>query len=193
MIGFSAGGGAKMRFLRLLVACGLVPALIGCASLQVRYDYNRGADFSKLKKYDWLQEQPDAKVQGLMVKRIENTVNTQLEAKGLQPASEHPDFFIRLEVSEKKVYGGSTGVGASVGIPVGGAGFLSLGSGTSTDRGKIEWRMVLDFLDTNDSSLLWQATATDTVNPKMSPEEQERLINRAVSEMLSHFPPPHKK
>src|SRR5436190_1261035 len=106
MIGFSVAEGAKMSFFRLLFACCLVPAVIGCASLQVKYDYDRSADFSKLKKFDWLQEQPDAKVHGLMVKRIENTVNTQLQAKGLQPVSEHPDFLIRLEVSERKVSGG---------------------------------------------------------------------------------------
>ena len=182
-----------MRFFRLLVACCLVPAVIGCASLQVRYDYDRGADFSKLKKFDWSQEQSDAKVPELTAKRIEKTVDTQLQAKGLQPTSEHPDFLIRLDVSERIVYGGSTGVGASVGIPVGGGGFFSLGSGTATDRGKLEWTVMLDFLDPNDRSVIWQATATDTVNPKMPPEQQERLINRAVSEMLLHFPPPHKK
>jgi hypothetical protein len=184
---------AYMGILRLLFVFCLASAAVGCASLQVRYDYDRKADFSKLKKYDWFQdEKPEAKVQELMVKRIENEVNTQLKAKGIQPAPEHPDFLIRLGIFGRPVYGGSTGVGFSVGVPVGGSGAMSVGSGTSRAKEKLEWTMILDFLDPDEMSVIWNASATDRVSPRMSPEQQERLIHEAVTEMLLHFPPKKK-
>jgi hypothetical protein len=176
-----------MKIFQLLFACCLAAAAMGCGTFQVRYDYDRKADFSKLKKFDWLQVGPEVKE--LMAKRIKNEVNTQLKAKGIQPVPEDPDFLVRIGIVERPVYGGSTGVGVSVGVPVGGSGAVSVGSGTSKAKVKIEWMMILDFLDPNDESVIWHATATDTVNPGLSPEQQDRLVHDAVSETLSHFPP----
>jgi hypothetical protein len=44
-----------------------------------------------------------------------------------------------------------------------------------------------------DKSLLWHGSATGTVHPDASPEEQEQRINQAVGEMLQNFPPRRKK
>ncbi len=168
-------------------------AMIGCATpLTVNYDYDTAADFTAMKTFSWMQPAGNAVSDDLVVKRIRNAVNVQLQAKGRTEAPETPDFLIAMQLSGKTTYGGTTGVGASVGIPVGRAGTISVGGGKSKAREKTEGTLVLDFVDAKTQSLVWRATATAAVTPKSSPEEQQAHINAVVAEMLKNFPPKKK-
>jgi hypothetical protein len=95
-----------------------------------------------------------------------------------------------MDVSGRPVYAGSTGVGMSVGIPVGSHGRISVGGGKSKPIEKQEGTLELKFLDANTKALVWQGTASRTVDPATSPEEQQKRINEVVAELLAHFPPP---
>jgi hypothetical protein len=180
------------RSVRLLLSCGFLLIAAGCAgSLEVDYDYDPGADFSKLRTFGWLPRNPESGAQQLRVKRIQSAVTTQLQAKGLKPA-DNPDFLIGMQVSGRTTESGSVGVGASVGIPVG-RGTVSVGGGRRKPIEKTEGTLILDFVSPADKSLLWHGSATGTVHPDATPEEQEQRINQAVGEMLQNFPPRGKK
>ena len=167
----------------------LLIAVIGCSPLTVNYDYDTAADFTAMKTFGWMPPAGNAVSDDLLVKRIRNAVNVQLLAKGRTEVPENPDFLIAMQLSGKTTYGGSTGVGASVGIPVGRAGTISVGGGKSKPHEKTEGTLVLDFMDAKTQSLVWRATATAAVAPKASPEEQQERINKVIAEMLSRFPP----
>jgi hypothetical protein len=106
-------------------------AVIGCSSipLTTNYDYDTTADFTAMKNFGWMPPTGNAVGDDLLVKRIRSTVNAQLQAKGRTEVAENPDFLIAMQLSGKTTYGGSTAVGASVGIPVGRAGTISVGGG----------------------------------------------------------------
>ncbi len=165
--------------------------VIGCSSipLTTNYDYDTTADFTAMKTFGWMPPAGNAVGDDLLVKRIRSTVNAQLQAKGRTEVAENPDFLIAMQLSGKTTYGGSTAVGASVGIPVGRAGTISVGGGKSKPHEKTEGTLVLDFVDAKTQSLVWRGTATAAVVPKTSPEEQQERINQVIAEMLSHFPP----
>src|SRR5262245_5019826 len=172
-----------------LAACS---AMIGCAAQQtMNIDYDTGADFSTLKTYDWMPATGNA-ADELLVKRIRTAVDTQLQAKGHKLVADNADFLIAMQLSGKTTYGGSTGVGMSVGIPVGRAGRISVGGGKSKPIEKKEGTLVLDFLDAKTKALVWQGTASGTVRPAASPEEQQQRINEVIAQMLADFPPPAK-
>lgn len=165
-------------------------ALTGCATpLAVNYDYDTAADFKAMKTFVWMPPTGNAVGDDLLVKKIRNAVNMQLKTKGRTEVAENQDFLIAMQLSGKTTYGGSTAVGASVGIPVGRAGSIRVGGGTSKPKEKTEGTLVLDFLDAKTQSLVWRATATAAVNPAGSPEEQQARINEVVAAMLAHFPP----
>jgi hypothetical protein len=105
------------------------------------------------------------------------------------PAADNPNFLIAMDLSGKTAYGGSTGVGVSVGIPVGRAGRVSVGGGKSTPVETKEGTLVLHFLDAKTKSLFWKATASGAVEPGLSPEEQQKRINDVIAQMLAQFPP----
>lgn len=162
--------------------------LIGCASLKVSHDYDPGIDFAALKTFDWIPMSGQAGASELTLKKIVGAVNRQLNEKGFTMNSSSPDFLIGMQVSGKTSYGGSLGLGASVGIPVG-KGYVSVGGGKSKAREKREGELVLDFINPESKSLIWRGTVSSTINPHASAAEQQDLINRAVSGMLEQFPP----
>jgi len=165
-------------------------AIAGCATpLAVTSDYDTAVDFASLKKFDWMPATGNAVGDELVVKKIKNAVDAQLQAKGRTMAADAPDFIIAMELSGKTTYGGSTAVGMSVGIPVGRAGTVNVGGGKSKPHEKKEGMLVLGFLDAKTKSLLWKSTATAGIKPATSPEEQQQMINEVIAAMLAHFPP----
>ena len=161
-----------------------------CAtSPAVTSDYDSAADFAALKTFNWMPATGNAAGDELLVKKIRNTVDVQLQAKGRRMAADNPDFLIGMALSGKTTYGGSTAVGMSVGIPVGRAGSVSVGGGKSQAHEKKEGTLVMDFVDAKTKSLVWRATAVVAVSPTASPEEKQRQINEVIAAMLAHFPP----
>jgi uncharacterized protein DUF4136 len=172
------------------LATAVLIAAMGCATpLAVNYDYDTAADFTAMKTFNWMPPSGNAVSDDLLVKRIRNAVNTQLQTKGRTEATENPNFLIAMQLSGKTTYGGSTAVGASVGIPVGRAGTINVGGAKSKPHEKTEGTLVLDFLDAKTQALVWRATATAAVQPKGSPEEQQARINEVIATMLAQFPP----
>jgi len=185
----------SMRWYGLALALAVITA--GCATtpgsdVDVTFDYDTAANFDALKSYSWMPAAGNAAGDELLVKRIKNSLDSQLQAKGRAPAEASPDFLIGMQLSGKTTYGGSTGVGVSVGIPVGRAGRVSVGGGKSQAIEKKEGQLVLDFVDAKSKSLLWRATASGAVNPGQTPEQQQQRINGVIAEMLSQFPPGKK-
>ena len=185
------------RLLQNWYGLGLALAVItaGCATtsgMDVTFDYDTAANFDSLKSFTWMPPAGNAVSDELLVKRIKSTIDTQLQAKGRSPTDANPDFLIAMQLSGRSTYGGSTGVGVSVGIPVGRAGRVSVGGGKSQAIEKKEGQLVLDFVDPKTRSLLWRATASGAVNPKATPDEQQARINAVIAEMLSYFPPKKK-
>jgi hypothetical protein len=166
----------------------ILMVLISCGSLKVSHDYDPGVDFDALKTYDWIPMEDSTDPSQLVVKRVVHAVNTALAAKGLELNRDDPDFMIGMQISGKSSYGGSTGVGASVGVPVGKMN-VRVGGSRSKAREKREGTLSLDFIEPQSKSIIWRGTATSTVNPNATPQEQQALIDKAVSQMLDHFPP----
>jgi hypothetical protein len=162
----------------------------GCATQPaVDVDYDTTKDFSTLKTYQWMPATGNAASDELLVSRIRNAVDSQLQAKGHTLVQSNPDFLVAMQLSGRTAYGGSTGVGMSVGIPVGSRGRISVGGGKSKAIEKKEGTLVLDFLDAKTKSLAWRGTASATAEPNASPEQQQQRINQVVGELLASFPP----
>jgi hypothetical protein len=166
----------------------ILMAVIGCASLKVSHDYDPGVDFGALRTYDWIPMEESTGSSQLVAKRVVHSVDAALAAKGLKLDHDDPDFMVGMQISGKSSYGGSTGVGASVGVPIGKMN-VRVGGSRSKAREKREGTLLIDFIEPQSKSLIWRGTATGTVNPKATPQEQQALIDKAVSQLLSQFPP----
>jgi hypothetical protein len=173
----------------LFVLVGLVLGL-GCATpLAVEHDYDTTYDFTKLRSYDWLPSPSSDQMEEMTEKRVQGTVNSQLQAKGYSHSADSPDFLVSLEGIKKTVTTGSTAVGASIAVPVGSHGAVHVGGGKSKPREKQEGTLNLNIVDAKTKTLVWQGTATAAIQAKTSPEEQQQRINQVIAELLKKFPP----
>jgi len=70
------------RFLILLVVT--LPLAVGNSLAQdVRYNFDKNADFSKFKTYKWVPIKDAAKVSDLVDKQIKDAIDAELATKGL--------------------------------------------------------------------------------------------------------------
>lgn len=163
----------------------LVLLLISCASTQVRYDYERTADFSAYRTYNYFSNM-ETGLSDLDNKRLFRAVDSILQQKGIK-YSEEPEFLINIQgqsfynpqTSSVGVgvggTGGNVGGGVSVGIPVG---------SRSTER-----ELIFDFVDSEKNQLFWQAITTSSISENASPAVREKKINEMVSKVFSQYPP----
>ena len=166
----------------------MLAILTSCNTIRVTFDYEKTADFSKYKTYNYYSN-IESGMSELDNKRLFNALDEGLQNKGLS-LSETPDFFIDIQTSQYQSAnqssvgvglgggGGNVGGGVSVGIPVGQA---------SMNR-----QIIFEFVDENGIGLFWQAVSDSGYNPEASPEEREAQFKAIVTKVLEGFPPKSK-
>ena len=176
-------------FLTILSAC-LAAGLIGCSTLRVDYQYDPQTDFSSMKTFGWHPVPPTGSVNELVVKQVRGEVMQLLEGKGLKSGQENPDFLIAIhggKVSKLDI--------VDWGYSYGGPGRYERYGPYSTSR-RIdvheyeEGNLVLDFVDTDTTELIWRGTATDALDANAPPEERRKQIKEAVTKIFAKYPPP---
>lgn len=173
-----------------VLAVFILTGAAGCATpLAIDHDYDTTYDFAKFRTYDWLPSPPGDQMEDLEEKRVQGAVNAQLQAKGFSRSAESPDFLISLEGIKKTVQKGSTAVGASVAVPVGSHGSVSVGGGKSKPRMVQEGELTVLIKDRSSGTLVWKGIAAAQLQGKPSPEEQQKRINAVVAELFKNFPP----
>ncbi len=154
----------------------------GAAGLaqDVRYNSMPGTDFAKYHTYSWVDcggQHPNQ----ITNQEIIQDINGQMVQKGLtQITSGTADINICYQVAiHQQTQWNSYGMG----------GFGFGGMGTATSSTINNGSLVLDMYDVAAKQLVWQGTATKTLNP--SGNEQKNLKNLAngIAKLMKNFPP----
>ncbi len=107
----------------------------------VRYNYDKGTDFSKFKTYKWVLIKDAQRPNDIVDKQIKSTIDSQLLIKGLTAVdTDNADLFIGYQTavgSEKQFSSFSSGMGPGWGYGGGwyGGGWYG-GGGMSTTTGQ---------------------------------------------------------
>jgi hypothetical protein len=182
-----------MKAIKIFLILFFIGFTVSCSIYDVRYDYDRQADFTEFKTFDWMQVPEKAGISSLVVQRVKNAVNAELKAKGLMMMSNNPDFLIAEHLGKKnKVqvtdWGYSYG---SYGRYRRYGGYRGSG-GVSTYQYE-EGILILDFVDAKSKKLIWRGTAKAKVQNVNTPEKSEKIINAAVKKILEKYPPSSAK
>ena len=171
-----------MKSIKIILLAVLVSS---CASIRVNYDYDKTADFSKYKTYNYYQD-IETGLNELDSKRLINAMDANLQARGFS-LSEAPDFFINIQSQEYHEAQRS-----SVGVGVGGSG-RNVGGGVSIGipigQSNINRQIIIDFIDENGKGLFWQSVSESSFNPNASPSTREKKLKAIVEKVLSQYPP----
>jgi hypothetical protein len=178
----------KMKVLVLIVAALMV--LAGCgSSVSVTTDYDKEADFGKLKSFAWMDVpttavgdvKAAAERNTLLDKRIKAAVNKELETKGYEMNEASPDFVMMYHV----------GIDDKINVTDWGYGYPSpyWGGHNVSVYQYTQGTLILDIVDPVAKQLIWRGEAQGTVDPDASPEDREYRLGNAVTKLLESFPP----
>jgi hypothetical protein len=153
----------------------------GCSSLSVTSDYDPKQDFSKMKTWAWAPIPPQADgstdplaVSSLALERIHRSVEREFNLKGYPMVDpQGADFWVKhYAVQEQRIR-------VDPGYDWGHDDVSSYAAGT----------IIIDVVNPKDKRMVWRGTASDVIDPDLSPEEREKRIQEAVHEILGQFPP----
>lgn len=164
-----------------------------CFAQDVKYSFDRGTDFSKLKTFKW-QRAEKANYQDPVADRIlKTTIGEQLAAKGLKETdSDSADVYViyQMAVAEDVEW---SSFNSSVDWQTGANNLASL-SGATTNATTIirkGWLMI-DMYNTADKKLVWQAHAVKTLGKGNDPKKMERNARKAMAKVFKNYPPAAK-
>ena len=164
----------------------------------VRYNFDRNADFAKYKTYKWVPIKDATKVSDLVDKQIKSAVDAELARKGLTKVEgDKADLYIGYQPAigqEKQFNSYSTGWGYGPGW---GGGWYGGGMGSTSTYGSTSTiysgQLDLDMYDSSGHDLVWRGVVSKTIDPKAKPEKQQKNLEKAIKKLLKNFPPQAKK
>jgi hypothetical protein len=173
--------------------------LAGAARAQdVRYNFDKNADFSKYKTYKWVDIKGAEKVDDITDKQIKDAIDSVLVSKGLEKTtSDDADLYIGYQtaIGQEKQYTSFNSGGWGYGPGWGGGwygGGMGGGMTTGTTSTIYTGQLALDMYDRNGHDLVWRGVASKTIDTKAKPEKRQKNLAKAATKMLKNYPPPKK-
>jgi len=186
-----------MKRIFVLAVLMLLPSAVSSVAQDVRYNFDKGTDFSKFKTYKWVPIKDASKVSDLVDKQIKDAIDAELATKGLTKVEgDDANLYIGYQpaVGEEKQFNSySTGWGYGPGW--GGGWHGGMGSTTTTGSTSTIYKghLALDMYDSASHNLVWRGMASKTIDPKAKPEKQQKNLAKAVKKLLKNYPPPLKQ
>jgi hypothetical protein len=182
------------------IFCALLLMITWAARAQdVRYNFDKDADFSKFKTYKWVTISGAQKVDDITDKQIRESIDSVLATKGLEKTtSDDADLYIGYQTAigqEKQYTSFNTGWGYGPGWYGGGwygAGGMASGTSTVSTSTIYTGQLALDMYNRTDKDLVWRGVVSKTIDVNAKPDKRQKNLNKAVAKMLKNYPPPKK-
>jgi hypothetical protein len=184
---------------KLVLACvSLMACTAAIAAQDVRYNFDKSADFSKFKTYKWVALKDAQKANPLVEKQIQSAIDAQLATKGLSKVDSDPaDLYIGYQAAigqDKQFTSYSSGWGYGGGWY--GGGWYGGPGGSTITTGQTSTiytgQLGVDMYDSANHTLVWRGVASKTLDAKAKPDKQEKNLNKAVAKLLKNYPPKAK-
>ncbi len=187
-----------MKYLLMMIITGLF-LLAGCSSLDVSTDFDPQHDFSSYKTYAWYTGDMPAddalSANPLIQKRVMNSVNKELQAKGFELTEGNPDFVVIIHAGTKeRMQVTNTGYNTAYGYgPYGYGRYGAWGGYGAADTHVTyydEATLVVDIADFGKKELVWRGTGTGVLSKKeRTQEESQEIADEVIMKIMKDFPP----
>jgi hypothetical protein len=157
---------------------------VACFAQQVKFDYDRSADFNQYKTFSWGTVHTQ---NPLWVERIKSAVDSALTAKGWTLVDSGGSVSIMaMEMNETHQTLNTYYDGFGGGWRWGGLGD-SFGDSTTTESTYKVGTLVVDLFDSKTKTLIWRGSASDTLSDKS--DKNIKHLDKAVDKLFERFPP----
>jgi len=168
-------------------------ALAGCASTpDIRYDYDRAADFSSYRTYNIMdragQESGGAPYESITAQRIRLAVEHEMESRGYTKATT-PDIFVNFYVTVQQVQKVSQVPAAPQ--PVYGYGYRRYNTWPGQHyetwvRNYNEGTLMIDVVDASTNQLVWEGVGRGRLT-KSEIDNIANIASNAVAVVMSQY------
>jgi hypothetical protein len=162
----------------------------------VRYNFDKDTDFSKLKTYKWVAIKDAPAVDNLRDKQIKDAVDAELTKKGLtRTDADTADLYIGYQAGiGKETQFSSYNTDWGYGPGWRGGGWYGGGGGMTTGQTSTIYvgQLALDMYDSKNHDLVWRGVASKTLDPEAKPEKQQKNLTKAVTKLFDDYPPEAK-
>jgi len=165
----------------LLVLFVVVIASLAWAQ-DVKTNYMPGTNFSQFHTYKWITIEGGVHPNQIVDQEIKDAINSQLSAKGLTMTdSDTADLYVGYQcaVQQEKQWN-AWGMGG---------GLRWGGMGQATQSTIANGAIVVDMYSSQAKQLVWQGSASKTLDPSNNPQKNQNNINKAMAKLLKNFPP----
>jgi hypothetical protein len=164
-----------MKFIALVILLCSSAILI---AQQVKYNYDRDADFTAYKSYRWTEPKRTAG-DPLVEHDIRRAIDAQLTQKGLQKAESGGDLYIDYQtaVDHERQFDAWTMGPRWSGIAHATSSRVEVGT------------LVLSIYDPVKKQLVWRGSVTKTLNSSKDPDTNYRNLEKAFAKLLKNYPP----
>jgi Domain of unknown function (DUF4136) len=172
------------RSLALLFAL----CLTGCASSgKVTQDYKPDTDFRPYKTFSWHNYSSDLTSADQIA--IQRAVEQQLQQQGFSLVSGQSDMVLDLSIIQQPAAPSSTGIGLSIGLPIGRHGAIGLGtSKLLANDPKMAALIIVDITAQASHQILWRGTVENIPLSDFTLSNHAKL-NTKLRDLLAQFPP----
>ena len=155
---------------------------VGAYAQNVQFDYDRSANFTAYKTYQWVDYKPVQIGDELLDRDIKRAVDGQLAGKGMRRVETDGDLLVGYQVgiSQEKQYDGF-GFGPRL--------WGSLGSAQVTTSTIDVGKLVIGLFDPATKQLVWRGAASKTLDLNKDPDKNYRALEKAMAKLFRDYPP----
>jgi hypothetical protein len=188
-----------MKRIALLTIALFFLAASPAVAQDLRYTFDKDADFSKFKTFKWVPikdaaDKDAAKVEDALDKQIKDVVDVELGKKGLTKTdADTADLYVGYLAgigTETQFSSYNSGWGYGPGWS-GGAWYRG-GRGMTTGPnfyGIYAGQLAIDMNDSRNHALVWRGFASKTIDSKATPDQQQKNLAKALAKLLKNYPP----
>lgn len=171
-----------------LLIFSIVILLNGCATHNnITQDYKPDTDFRPYKTFSWHNYSSDVVNADQLA--IQRAVEQQLSQQGFTEVSGLSDLVLDLTIIKQAASPSSTGLGISIGLPIGRHGAIGLGTNKLLgNKPKMEALIIVDITAQASRQILWRGTAENIPLSDFTLQNQAKL-NTTLRVLLQQFPP----
>ena len=175
----------------------LLLAATSAFAQDVRYNFDKSANFGAYKTYKWVVLKGAQPLQDLADRQVKAAIDAELGKKGLTKSeSDTADLYIGYQAgvnTEKEYTSFDTGWGYGPGWY--GGGWYGGGGGMTSGQTSTIYvgQLAVDMYASSAKQLVWRGVASKTLDTKAKPEKQQKNLAKAMAKLLKNYPPVAKK
>jgi hypothetical protein len=175
-----------------IITITLILILSGCSgATKVRFDYDRGEDFSKFKTYNFLPlpESLKSEANPMVIRRIEEGIALAMGDKGFERIEANPDILIAIHTERQEKFDVNNWGYAYAPYDhyYRSAGYWGA-SGMDVYRYQ-QGTLIIDIIHAADKELIWRGVGSKALPQNPTVSQIDRTVNQVVSKILANFPP----